>query len=281
MTQALLSILLTLLAPGGYHRQADLAYGEGPRRTLDVYTPRRPNPGAPVVVFFYGGSWDSGTKGFYRFVGAALASRGVVAVIPDYRVYPQVNYPGFVEDGAQAVKWTRQHAADYGADPDKLVLMGHSAGAHIAALLAYDRRWLNAVGMDPDRDIRAMVGLSGPYDFLPLHSERLKIIFGDEESRQDAQPINHVDGRGPPGFFGAGDADTTVDPRNSSRLASRINQMGGHAEVKIYPGVDHPGTISAFLPIFRHRAATLADSMAFITAHTQASGLRPQAAAAQ
>ena len=271
-------MLLTLLAPGSYRAVTDIAYGEGARRTLDVYRPAAATPGAPVVVFFYGGSWDSGDKGFYRFVGAALASQGVVAVIPDYRVYPEVRYPGFIQDAALAVAWAKAHAADYGGDPDRLVLMGHSAGAHIAAMLAYDRRWLNADGLDPARDLRAMVGVSGPYDFLPLHSDKLKIIFGPEETRGDTQPINHVDGRGPPGLFHTGGGDTVVDPRNSLRLAARIVAAGGQATARIYPGVSHSGTITALLPIFRGRAPVLADALAFIRAQTAGAASERKAA---
>ncbi len=268
MAEALISILLTLLAPSGAVRHRDIAYGDGPRRMLDVYTPKTVAPGTPVVVFIYGGSWDSGDKGFYKFVGATLASQGVVAVVPDYRVYPEVNWPGFIEDGALATAWAKAHAADYGADPDKLVLMGHSAGAYNAAELAYDKRWLGAVGLDPARDVRAFVGISGPYDFLPLRSERLKTIFGPEDSRPDTQPINHVDGRGPPGLFVTGGDDTVVDPGNSTRMAARITERGGQAEAKIYPGASHSGTIKAFLPLFRRSVPSLADAMAFIRAHT-------------
>jgi acetyl esterase/lipase len=268
IAEALISALLGMLSPGGYTLHKDVAYADGPRGMLDVYTPKDVAPGAPVVVFFYGGGWDSGDKGFYRFVGATLASQGVVAVVPDYRVYPEVNWPGFVEDGAKAVAWTKAHVAQYGGDPGRMALMGHSAGAYNAAELAYDKRWLNAVGMDPARDIRAVVGVSGPYDFLPLHTDKLRTIFGPEAQRPDTQPINHVDGRGPPGLFVTGSGDTTVDPGNTTRMTARINQAGGHAEAKIYPGVSHSGTITALLPIWRKRAPTLADAISFIRAHT-------------
>lgn len=264
VTEALISILLNLLAPSGYQAAKDVAYGEGPRRTLDVYAPKQVDAAAPVVVFFYGGSWDSGDKGFYRFVGEVLASNGIVAVIPDYRVYPEVTYPGFVEDGAQAVTWARDHARDYGGDPNRLILLGHSAGAHIAAALTYDGRWLKAQGVDVDREIAAFVGLSGPYDFLPLRSEKLKIIFGPEATRADTQPINHVTGSAPPALLLAGGGDTVVDPGNTTRLAARVTQAGGQAEARIYPGVSHAGTITAFLPLLRGRLTVLKDVLDYI-----------------
>ena len=117
----------TLVAEG-------IAYGAGPRQRLDVYAPRggcgQPRP---VVMFFYGGSWNSGTRSGYAFVGRALAARGFVTVVPDYRLVPEVHYPAFVEDGAAAVRWVAANAAKYCGNGQSVVLMGHSAGAYIAA----------------------------------------------------------------------------------------------------------------------------------------------------
>lgn len=278
MTEALISILLSLMTPVSHRVAQDVAYGEGPRRTLDVYAPAKVPRGAPVVVFFYGGSWDSGDKGFYRFAGSILAGQGIVAVIPDYRVHPEVNWPGFVQDGAQAVAWAKAHAADYGADPANMVLVGHSAGAYNAAELVYDKRWLAAVGMDPARDLRAFVGISGPYDFLPLRSERLKTIFGPEAQRPDTQPITHVDGAGPPALLLTGDKDSVVDPGNATRLAVRIHQKGGLAETKTYAGLGHSDTLSSWLPLFRGRAPVMKDVLAFIRLHTRARSAMKEAA---
>ena len=130
------AVVLNALAPDGLAREAGLAYGEGPSRRLDVYAPPAAGGPRPVVVFFYGGSWQNGKREDYRFAGAALAAEGFVAMVPDYRKYPEVRFPGFVEDGASAVAWARREAARFGGDPSKLWVMGHSAGAHIAALLA-------------------------------------------------------------------------------------------------------------------------------------------------
>ncbi len=169
---------------------------------LDVYSPRPGAQPAPIVVFFYGGSWDSGRRKDYGFVGKALASRGYVAVVPDYRLYPQVRWPTFLQDGAEAVRWARDHGREFGGDPARIVVMGHSAGAYNAAMLALDGRWLEAVGLDPARDLKGMVGLAGPYDFLPLDSDELKAIFGPLGQQPDTQPINHVTGHAPPPVAG-------------------------------------------------------------------------------
>lgn len=240
------------------------SYGPGNRHSMDIYSPPLHDAPAPVVVFFYGGGWEDGDKAMYRFVGAALAARGILTVIPDYRVYPEVRFPGFIEDGADATRWTRDHIAKYGGDPNRMVLMGHSAGAHIAAMLTFDAQWLHAVGMDPARDIRGMVGLAGPYDFLPLQSETLKIIFGPESGRGASQPINFVDGTAPPAFLATDRDDDTVDPRNTARLAERIRQRGGSVAVRVYDHVSHRTLIGAFSPPLRVLAPVLSDVTTFV-----------------
>src|SRR5580700_3300246 len=154
-----------------------IAYANGPRHTLDVCRPKS-TTAAPVVVFFYGGGWRSGSKRTYRYVAKALARRGYVAVLPDYRVYPPARYPDFLDDGALAVRWAKDNAKRFGGDPQKIFLMGHSAGAYIAAMLAIDATWLRKVGLVPGRDILGLIGVSGPYDFLPLNDKILEIIFG-------------------------------------------------------------------------------------------------------
>jgi acetyl esterase/lipase len=192
-----------------------------------------------VVVFFYGGGWDQGEKRDYRFVGQTLAEQGFVAVVPDYRVYPAVRYPAFLQDSALAVRWARDHAAENGGDPERVFLMGHSAGAYNAVMLAVDRRWLGAVGMDPRRDLRGVIGLAGPYDFLPLHSDELKAIFGPPDMRPDTQPINHVDGQAPPMLLMTDARDKVVDPGNTERMADRIRERGGQVEAVTFPGLSH------------------------------------------
>lgn len=246
----------------------DVAYGREARQRLDVYAPKARVTGRPVVVFFYGGSWDSGDKADYAWVGQALAGQGYVAVVADYRLYPRVRWPDFLRDSALATRWARDHAAAFGGEPARLVVLGHSAGAYNAIELAVDRRWLAAVGMDPQHDLRGAVGLSGPYDFLPLKSEELKIIFGPEVGRPDTQPINHVDGRSPPLLLITGDRDTTVRPGNSDRLAARVRAAGGAVEVIHYPRLDHVRTVGALAGPLRWIAPVMRDTARFVDQRT-------------
>ncbi|MGI8841014.1 MAG: alpha/beta hydrolase [Caulobacteraceae bacterium] len=277
---AVAAALLALAAPGGGAVRRDLAFEAGPRGELDVYLPSRPAPGAPVAVFIYGGSWQSGDKGFYRFVGATLASRGILTVIPDYRVYPAVRYPDFLRDNALAVRFVKLHATEWGGDPAKLFLIGHSAGAYNVAMLALDRRWLGEAGLDPRRDVAGVIGMAGPYDFLPLRDEKLKIIFGPKDGRPDTQPINHMDGRAPPMLLLAGSKDGAVDPGNSTRLATAVQARGGDAEARLYPGVGHVGLLTAILAPFRRRAPILAATVDFIATHSASTATASTRAAA-
>ena len=259
---------LNALEPGGgVALTRDVAFRDGPRGGLDVYRPTSAPAGAPVVVFFYGGSWDTGRRQDYRFLGRALARQGFVAVVPDYRLYPEVRWPAFLEDGAQAVRWAHDHAVEYGGDPGKLFLMGHSACAYNAVELALDRRWLQAVGLNPTRDLRGVVGVAGPYDFLPLHSDELKVIFGPEAQRPATQPINYVDGRNPPLLLQVDSGDKVVDPGNTTRLAAKVRAAGGPVEVRTYGGLSHTLILGAVGAPLRFLAPVLSDVAAFVRAH--------------
>ncbi len=239
-----------------------IPYGDGARRTLDVYRPANVAD-APVVVFFYGGSWQTGSKAFYKFVGTALARRGYLTIVPDYRLYPEVRYPEFLDDGAHAVRWARDNAARMGGDPKKLFVMGHSAGGYIAAMLALDRRWLGKVDLDPDRDLAGLIGVAGPYDFLPLRDETLKVIFGGS-NLPETQPITHVAAGAPPALLLTGASDGVVDPGNATRLAARLRAAGGDATVGTYPRVGHLTIIAAFAGPLRFLAPALHDVDGFI-----------------
>lgn len=241
-----------------------IAYAEHSRHRLDVCRPAAA-VAAPVVVFFYGGAWRSGNKGLYRYVAKALARRGYVAVVPDYRIFPQARYPDFLEDGAQVVRWAKDNVGRFGGDPDKIFLKGHSAGAHIAAMLSIDARWLHQVGLAPGRDIAGLIGISGPYDYLPLRDETLKVIFGGAD-RQDTQPIFHVTSGAPPALLMTGGRDRLVEPGNATRLAERLVAAGNTATVKTYRRVGHYFIIAAVAPLLRLFVPVLRDIDAFIAA---------------
>jgi len=263
----------------GVSAERNIAYAAHDRGDLDIYAPARAPEPAPVVVFFYGGGWDSGHRGMYRFVGATLAANGIVAVIPDYRVYPEVRFPVFMNDAASAVAWTRANIARFGGDPDRIFLMGHSAGAQIATLLALDGEYLRADGVDP-RDIAGVIGLAGPYDFLPLHDDTLKAVFGPEGTRWRSQPIRFVSPHAPPMFLAAGASDDTVDPGNTRRLAERLRQDGVPVEEKLYPDIGHRVLIGAFASLLTPLAPVRRDTLDFIAAHGEPAAAQDQRAEA-
>jgi acetyl esterase/lipase len=261
------SRLVAAVTPTDHYRRIDgLAYGNDARQRLDLYVPntiaaRGDGADAPVVVFFYGGRWQRGQRAHYAFVGEALASRGFVAAIADYRVYPAVTFPAFVEDGAAAVAWMRSNARRYGGDASRIVVAGHSAGAHIAMLVALDREYLTAAGA-PDA-VAGAIGLSGPYDFLPLTSDRLRAVFGTPDALPRTQPIRFVRADAPPLLLLHGADDTTVLPANAQRLAERVRSAGGRVDLKLYAGVGHVGLIARLAAPLRDGETVLDDIAAF------------------
>ena len=279
MLFSLLASLLAACSPAGLLNATvprngteitrDIAYGPLNRQTLDVYRPPGAAGSAPLVVFLYGGSWRGGSKDMYPFVALSLAARGAVVVVPDYRVYPEIQFPAFLDDNAAATAWAFAHAAGLGADPHAVFLMGHSAGAYDAAMLALDPALLTAKGVDRDR-LAGVVTLAAPADFLPSHDPDVIPVFGPANTPAH-QPLAYADGRNPPMLLLTGDADTIVQPRNTISLAAAIRARGGPVESRIYPGIGHIGLITAFAPLLRGRAPALDDSWAFIQAH------RPQA----
>ena len=211
---------------------------------MDIYAPVEAD-NAPVVVFFYGGRWSDGDRALYAFIGEAMSNLGYVTVIPDYRLYPEVTFPAFVEDGAQALMRTREIVAQHGGDPERLFLMGHSAGAHIAALLSTDSGYLNRIG-----GLRSMItgfiGMAGPYDFLPIYANDLANIFGPPSRYEQSQPINYVDDQLPPMLLVHGENDTTVYVKNSRNLARAASRAGApDVTLLVYPNLTHARLIAA------------------------------------
>jgi acetyl esterase/lipase len=260
-------VLNTLAATsGGYALQAGVAYGSGSRQRLDIYTPTTAAPagGWPLVVFFYGGSWTSGERAAYRFVGAALASSGVLTLVADYRLYPEVRYPEFLNDSAQAVAYGIEHAAPLGANPKRVFAMGHSAGAYNAAMLALDARWLATAGHAPT-ELAGWIGLAGPYDFFPTDDLDAQPVFFHPNYPAGAQPIEHASAGVPPSFLAAPVNDAIVDPTRSTQgLAARLQAVGASVTLRRYEGASHTTLIGAFSPPLRWIAPVQADVLAFI-----------------
>ncbi len=259
---------LNTLTPGDgdTRRVAEgLAYGPDPRQRLDVYAPAKMSGPAPVIAFYYGGGWDSGDRAGYAFVGHALAARGFVVVIPDYRLVPNVVFPAFVQDSAAAVRWTMDHVASYGGDPRRLGLAGHSAGAYNAMMLALDPQWLKAVGVDPGA-VRAVACLAGPFDFLPFDVKASRRAFGSYPDPVATQPIHFARPAAPPAFLAYGTKDTTVMPKNTLNLAAALRAQGDAVELKAYAGLDHIAILLALSKPFRGKAPVLADMTRFLHA---------------
>jgi acetyl esterase/lipase len=248
---------------GSYRRISDLAYGKQRHERLDVYVPDGPSASRPLVVFWYGGRWTHGDKGDYKFVGAALAALGYVAVLPNYRHYPEVKLDGFMEDAARAALWAHDHGAEFGADPQRFYLMGHSAGAHIAALVTLDQRYFRAAGRVPP--IAGLIGLSGPYDFLPLTDTDLQDMFGPPERYADSQPIQFVRPDAPPALLVQGLKDTYVAPKNAVNLAAALKAQGVPVTLKLYPTLSHADTVAALSLPARRRAPVLSDIASFVS----------------
>jgi acetyl esterase/lipase len=261
-------MVLNFLTPASsYKPTSDLAYGSDPRQKLDIYVPQSASSIAlPVVVFFYGGSWNRGERKEYKFVAEALASRGIIAVVADYRHYPQVRYPDFLTDSASAVAWTRREIANYGGDPARIFVMGHSAGAYNVAMLALDPRWLAAEGMTPAM-LKGWVGLAGPYDFFPIQNPDAKPVFNHPNYPAGSQPIDYASHASPAAFLGAATSDDLVNPeKNTQQMTNKLRAAGVSVEMKIYPRVNHLTLIGAFSWPLSWLAPVADDVAAFVKA---------------
>jgi len=264
-----ITVIDVLTPKSTYQSVNNLSYGSDPRQQLNIFIPHVedfavPANGYPVVIFFYGGSWNFGSKEDYRFVGEALASRGIVTVIADYRLYPQVQYPDFLMDCAMAVSWVKQHLGDYKANPQQIFLMGHSAGAYNAAMLALDGRWLNTQGLSNNM-FKGWIGLAGPYNFLPIENEDVKPVFFHPNYPINTQPLELASGAAPKTFLGVSQSDKLVDPeRNSKKLAMKLKSLGVQVTLKEYSNTSHTTIMGAFARPLRFIDPVLQDVVAFV-----------------
>lgn len=235
---------------------------------LDVWAPAGPaekGTTRPVLIWWHGGGWVKGDRDAYAFAGRAFASRGFVVVIPDYRKVPAVRFPAFLQDGAEAVRWTRDRVAQFGGDPDRIAFAGHSAGAHTAVMLALDRRWLEAVGVEPGL-VKAAIGLSGPYDFYPFDKERSIDAMSYWPRPLETQPIHFARADAPPLMLVTSTADTQVRPKNANNLAAKLESLGAPVVLKNHIGLSHEDVVMALSKPFRGKAPVLDDSVAFLAA---------------
>lgn len=262
-----IKILNSLVPKDGYSLKTDISFGNQTRQQLDIYIPKATShKPLPVVVFLYGGGWESGEKSDYLFVGEAFSSKGFLTVVPNYRVFPEVTFPDLMEDPASAIAWTYKEIAKFGGDPNNIFVVGHSAGAHISMMLNLNNKYLGQENMRPDQ-IRSFIGIAGPYDFLPLRTERLKEIFGPERSWSNSQPINFVSGNNQPTLLLVGLKDATVWPSNTFSLANAITTKHGEVKVLEYPNYGHVEMIAKIAKPLRSNSNILDDIVKFINDH--------------
>jgi acetyl esterase/lipase len=235
--------VLNAFVPSSTHTlTADIAYGPSPRHKLDIYTPTQiaPAGGYPMVVFFYGGSWNRGEKADYKFVGEALASRGILTLVADYRLYPEIRYP------------------------KRVFVMGHSAGAYNASMLALDGRWLKAAAHAPS-ELAGFIGLAGPYDFLPMTNPEAQPVFFHPNYPAGSQPIDYASAAAPKTFLGAAKEDSLVNPqRNTVSLHDRLKAAGVPVTLRLYDRVNHVTLAAALGAPMRWLAPVLDDVALFI-----------------
>lgn len=258
-------VVLNLAVPSrGYAADEGIAYGALPRQKLDVYVP---DPSAypaprPVIVFYYGGAWQGGERSQYKFIGEAFTSKGFVVVVPDYRVYPEVRYPGFVRDAAAAFAWTQRHVGRYGGNASHIVVMGHSAGAHIGAMLVYNERFLREAGVAPGA-VHAFVGLAGPYDFRPDEAALVELLSGEGDTEL-AMPAHFVKPGAPPALLLQGDSDRRVSITNQEKMVARLQAAGDPVEARVLEGYGHPTILTRLARPLRDQA--LLDAIAAFAA---------------
>lgn len=265
---------------GAIRQVAATRFGSDPAQKLEMFVPQGAKGNLPVVVFIHGGSWATGDPHDYRFIARTLCAQGYAVVLAGYRLYPQARFPAMLADSAAALRWVHDNAARLGADPARIALMGHSAGAYNAVMLTLDRQWLAGVGLD-DSIIRGTVGLAGPYDFLPLDKSSTINSFGKAPDLASTQPVNFARGDAPPLLLVTGDADTVVKPRNSQALARRMTQAGAPIAPILLAGVSHEAIIMQFARPFSRDTRTLDAVLPFLAKVTAPQVAHPPSFAVQ
>ena len=255
-----LDILNATVSSDGYKSTLNVPYGDMPRQRLDVHVPNNVTPAADVVVFYYGGRWQYGSKDQYAFVADAFTEKGIITVLPDYRLFPEVDWRDFVKDGAKAYDWVVKNIEKFNGNPKRIFVMGHSAGAHISAMVAADVSLLNNRSERPC----GFLGLAGPYDFLPIRDADIVRVFSSAKDLRNTQPITYINHDDPVMLLMHGSDDVSVKPSNTYQFAERIEKVGGSVSTKIYAGVDHIDILISLSSTFRHVSPVLNDSVTFM-----------------
>jgi acetyl esterase/lipase len=254
------AVLDTIDRMAGGARGVELVHretiGDSAQQKILVYRTAGDGGPQPVLIFFHGGSWRSGNPDDYGFVARALAPEGLTVVLAGYRLVPGGEYPAMLEDTASAIAWAGQNIARHGGDPDNIFIAGHSAGAYNVVQVALEHQWLGREGLDPGI-IKGVIGLSGPYDFLPLDSDSTKAAFGGAADLQATQPINHIRGDAAPMLLVHGEKDTLVKPRNTRALSAAITAAGGSGTSVFFTGMDHNAPLLALASPWRRDRAVL------------------------
>lgn len=260
----------------GAARLATISTGDHPAQKVILWGPQDPSPGAsprPVLLFAHGGSWRSGDPEDYGFIARAFIPEGFVVALPGYRLVkegaPDGVYPAMLDDTAEAIVAVRKVAAQYGGDPNRIVVMGHSAGAYNVVMTGLEREWLAERGDDADA-LAGVIGLSGPYDFYPFTSDSTIAAFGPANDPEATQTFNHVRGDAPPMLLIHGEKDTLVRPRNSRELAKLVETAGGPVTLKLYPEMEHNDPLISLAAPWRGRRDVVGTISAFAK---EASGL--------
>ena len=259
-------MMLNLAAPRSTYRvHRDLAYGSGPRQRFDLYLPKTASGPAPVVLFFYGGAFRAGRKSEYRIIGEALASKGIIVAIADYRIYPEARFPDFLDDGAAALAAVHARVAEFGGDPSRIFIAGHSAGAYIAVMLASNPAYIRDANADPAW-IRGVIAMAGRYHELAVGDATSREIFRGP-ARPETRPANFIDGKRSPMLLLAGESESPAVLESHKGLAAHLRAHGSDVEEIRYPGIGHMGIMLALAPRFRHRAAVREDIARFVATH--------------
>lgn len=256
----------------------NISYGNHPLNQLDIYVPgeqsNRSGSALAVVIYFYGGCWggcESLEKDKYVFVAEALTSHNYIAILADYRRYPEVKFAQLMDDARKSVEWVRSNVYRYGGNPDTIFLMGHSSGAHMAVMLSLDETYLQAQTYE---SIKGFVGLAGPYDFLPFTKPYQKILFGPEQNYQQSQPVNFVNGNEPPLLLLYGNEDQTVYPHNIINLTDKVQQVGGQVEAHLYNDIDHFSILGALSKPYQKQQPILNDIICFLNRHIEKGSIK-------